>query len=286
MGDVIGGLDHAIILVESLDEAAKAWSRLGFTVTPLGHHSHHLGTANHRIMFASDYLELVGVLRETEHNRSSCEFLARRGEGIDRVALETTDVIAGLAVLRARGIEGVGPTTFERTLDFPERGTQTARFQGFWWPLDQAPGDVRLRACQHLTPELVWQPVLARHSNTANRIVQIELVSRDPRSEAEQLSRLLDRRLEPDDYGAWRVPSGSGRAAFVFLDRAALGRRHPKLQVDSAPDRGAASLVVGVADLQVAAATVRVPHILGEAAIDIGAEFANGVILTLAAQRP
>ena len=80
----LAGLDHVVILVRQLDKAAESWSRLGFTVSPRGTHSGHLGSANHTIMLGPDYIELLGILTETPHNAPSRAFLERRGEAMER----------------------------------------------------------------------------------------------------------------------------------------------------------------------------------------------------------
>ena len=62
------GIDHVVLMVKELDKAAENWKRLGFTVSPRGTHSAHMGSGNYTIMFDPDYMELLGVLTETEHN--------------------------------------------------------------------------------------------------------------------------------------------------------------------------------------------------------------------------
>jgi hypothetical protein len=39
----IVGLDHVVVAVRNLDAAEAAWKRIGFTVSPRGTHSAHLG---------------------------------------------------------------------------------------------------------------------------------------------------------------------------------------------------------------------------------------------------
>ena len=58
------GIDHAVVMVKDLDKAAENWKRLGFTVSPRGTHSAHMGSGNYTIMFDPDYMELLGVLAE------------------------------------------------------------------------------------------------------------------------------------------------------------------------------------------------------------------------------
>ena len=64
--DAIGGIDHLVIAVSDLDRAAQAYRRLGFTLSPRAVHSAHMGTANHTIMLARDYFEVLGVLAPTK----------------------------------------------------------------------------------------------------------------------------------------------------------------------------------------------------------------------------
>jgi len=61
-------------------------------------------------MLDPDYIELLGVLVETEHNIPTRKFLARRGEGIERVAFTAIDAAAGAGEIRARGYAALGPT--------------------------------------------------------------------------------------------------------------------------------------------------------------------------------
>ena len=37
------GIDHAVVMVKDLDKAAENYKRLGFTVSPRGTHSAHMG---------------------------------------------------------------------------------------------------------------------------------------------------------------------------------------------------------------------------------------------------
>src|SRR3982074_3870106 len=87
----IAGMDHAVVVVKDLDAAAENWKRLGFTVSPRGTHSAKMGTGNATIMLDPDYMELLGVLVETEHNTPTRAFLAQRGEGIERIAFTALD---------------------------------------------------------------------------------------------------------------------------------------------------------------------------------------------------
>ena len=63
-----------MVVVKDLDAAAENWKRLGFTISPRGTHSAHMGTGNYTIMLGEDYIELLGVLTATEHNAPAAAF--------------------------------------------------------------------------------------------------------------------------------------------------------------------------------------------------------------------
>jgi len=257
------GIDHAVVMVKELDKAAENWKRLGFTLSPRGTHSAHMGSGNYTIMFDPDYMELLGVLTETEHNAPARAFLAKHGDGIERIAFTAIDSAAGAEEIRARGFAPIGPTDFERPVTMPDGSLSAAKFRTFQWPTAEAPGGVRIFACQHKTRKTVWIPELMKHANGARRLRQVLIASPEPAKDAAHLSRMIDRepRTEPD--GAIAVPSGSDRADFIFLTRDQLAKRYPGISLAGLSERGGAGLVIA-ADL---AATEKV---LGSAGIRSG----------------
>lgn len=279
------GLDHVVILAHSLDAAAENWRGLGFTLAPLGVHTAVTGTANHTIMLGDDYLELIGVVAETERNLPSREFLKRRGEGIERVAFTTSSAADGVAEIKARGLAGTGPFDFGRPVDLPDGRKTQARFRTFLWPVDERPGALRIFACEHLTREAVWIPELTRHANTAVRIDRVEMVAHDPRSAAEHMGRLIDQAVESEQDGALRVHTGGSRGDFVFLDRATLARRHPGVAIDRLPPEAAVTLALRVVDIEAAARALGVKAVrVTPGVLNVAPAQANGVILELAAE--
>src|SRR5262249_60492574 len=111
-------------MVRDLDKAAENWKRLGFTVSPRGTHSAHMGSGNYTIMLDPDYIELLGVLTPTEHNAPTRALLEKR-EGIERVAFTTLNAAAGAEEIGAGGLPPIGPTDFERPVPMPD-GTRSA----------------------------------------------------------------------------------------------------------------------------------------------------------------
>jgi catechol 2,3-dioxygenase-like lactoylglutathione lyase family enzyme len=272
------GIDHAVVMVRDLDQAAESWKRLGFTVSPRGTHSAKMGSGNTTIMLDPDYMELLGVLAATEHNAPARAFLEKR-EGIERVAFTAVDSAAGAAEIRARGFEPLGPTDFERPVTMPDGSLSAAKFSIFQWSIAEAPGGVRIFACQHKTRDTVWIPELMKHANGAKRLVQILVVSPEPAKDAAQLARMIDRdaRAEPD--GAVAVPSGSARADFVFLGKGQLGRRYPEISLAGLPERGGAGLVLATSDLAAAAKAVGSRGVRSGGAVCVAPEAANGTLL-------
>lgn len=238
------GIDHAVVMVKDLDQAAANYKRLGFTVSPRGTHSAHMGSGNYTIMFDPDYMELLGVLTPTEHNAPARAYLEKNGEGIERVAFTAVDSAAGAEEIRARGYPPVGPTDFERPVTMPNGTISAAKFRTFQWPTAEAPGGVRIFACQHKTRETVWIPELMQHANGAKRLKQVLIASPEPAKDAAQLSRMIDRDARNETDGAVAVRSGGDRADFVFLTRDQLGKRYPGVSLTGLSERGGAGLVI------------------------------------------
>ncbi|MDE2378115.1 VOC family protein [Bradyrhizobium sp.] len=277
------GIDHAVVMVKDLDEAAENFRRLGFTVSPRGTHSAHMGSGNYTIMFDPDYMELLGIIAPTEHNAPARAFLEKRGEGIERIAFTAVDSAAGAEEIRARGFPPVGPVDFERPVTLPNGTVSAAKFRVFQWPVAEAPASVRIFACQHKTRETVWIPELMTHANAAKRLKQVLMASPEPAKDAAHLSRLIDREPKTEADGAVAVPSGGGRADFVFLTLEQLGKRYPGVSLAGIPERGGAALVLVSGDL---AATEKA---LGAAAVRSGPAIcappakANGTLLAFVA---
>ena len=273
------GIDHAVVMVRDLDAAAANWKRLGFTVSPRGTHSAKMGSGNYTIMLDPDYIELLGVLVETEHNAPARAFLAKRGEGIERIAFTAVDSAAGAEEIRSRGYEPLGPTDFERPVTLPDGSLSAAKFRIFQWPIAEAPGGLRIFACQHKTRETVWIPELMKHANGTRRLRQALIVSPEPAKDAAHLARMIDRDVmsEPDDTIA--VPSGSDRADFVFLTKEQLVGRYPGVSLAGLPERGGAGLVLATSDLGAAEKAVGSSGVRSGDAVCVAPQAANGTLL-------
>ena len=202
-------------------------------------------------------------------------------EGIERTAFATDNAAAGVAELKARGLEGAGPLLFGRPVDLPNKGRSEAKFNIFTWPLNQAPAGLRIFACQHLTRDKVWIPELQKHTNGAQRLVRVEIVARAPKDAAAQLSRMIDQPVELVGDG-FRVASGGRSAVFEFYDTAALAQRYPDTVRNGAVKDGAVAIVIASDDL------VNVRMLPGAVAhggaVSLPAASATGVIISFVKQ--
>jgi hypothetical protein len=234
MNGPIGGIDHCIILVRDLAAARLAWEAMGFRTSPIGRHPDHMGTANHTIMLADTYLELLGVLKETEANAHWRAGLARR-EGLVAVAMRAHDPEAARRWGRAVQVAGGGAVE--------------ARFDTFHLK-DEATAGLRLFFCRHLAPHATWAPGLSDHANTAVAIEAFHAVVDSPDRAAQEAARLLG--LTADGN---QVATGSG--AFAFRTRADLAAWLAGAVPEAAlPERGLAVLSLRVRSLELARAAI------------------------------
>ena len=275
------GIDHVVVAVRDLDQATNLWRALGFTLSPRGTHSAHLGTGNHTIMLGEDYIELLGVLKATDYNAPVRTFLDQR-EGLERSAFTAVDSARLVTELQQRGIAATGPVDFGRPVTLADGRVIDAKFRTAYWPHDLRIGGMRLFACQHYTREAVWRPELQTHANGADRIAEIEIVTVDARKTAAHLTELIDKPATREPDGAHRLPSGGGRADFLIMTRAMLAARHPGAALDGLPTEGAIGLSLHVRDRAVLKGFAKVPGaVLNDGALTIPPASANGMLLTL-----
>jgi hypothetical protein len=108
-GPIASGIDHVILEVQDLDRAAACFQdQVGLAVGGGGTHPH-AGTANRIAVFGDAYLELISVAPGATP-RGFIGALLSGGEGWIGFALQTQDIEAAAAALRARGIPCEGPT--------------------------------------------------------------------------------------------------------------------------------------------------------------------------------
>jgi catechol 2,3-dioxygenase-like lactoylglutathione lyase family enzyme len=175
MAGPASGIDHVIIAVRDLERVEMNWTRLGFTLTPRGRHLQR-GTANYCIMFARDYIELLGIVDRTQDLGGVDVFLAGR-EGIRGIAFagEAAEVTA--AALTRRGLHPGAVRDLARQVEL-SRQTIVPRFRLVALPGEETPG-LDAFFCQHVTPALMRQPGWLAHPNGAVGLHGVAVIVED-----------------------------------------------------------------------------------------------------------
>lgn len=269
------GIDHVVILVRDLDDAEATFTRLGFSLTPRGHHS--IGTQNHCLMFEHDYLELLSVKQPHPVTQYFSQFLAA-SDGAAAIALSSDDAQSAYTSLCSDGVAADAPVDFSRPVELPG-GSRDARFRVVQLPVDATPG-CRTFLCQHFTPDVVWRPEYLKHAIGVTGIAGVSVLAGDPRGAAEAYARVLQSAAREDGDGV-SVPVGD--ALLSFDRRATLQPRFAPTSLTPRPAPALAALRLRVRDRGRADETLRrggfAPRRLADGALAIGADQAHGVSL-------
>ncbi len=249
MRNGIAGIDHVVIGVRDLDRARLGWTRLGFTLTPRGRHLGQ-GTANYCIMFARDYLELLGFVEPDDYAHRLEAFLAAR-EGAMSLAFALEgppeQVAAALAALALHPGE---PRALGRQLELPQ-GTVVPRFTLLSLPPEETPA-LDCFLCGHLTPDLVRRPEWLTHANGAAALRSVFIIVDDTVALLPAYDRLFGLHEVTTTDAVAAIRTGTHRLLFVTPDD--FMTMHPG--VEFAPDfplPGIAALELAVTRREAAA---------------------------------
>ncbi len=228
MFNSIIGLDHASIAVRDLDAAAESFRRLGFALTPKGHHAE-WGTANHCAMFAQDYLQLLAAEGAGEQADRVRAFTRDR-EGILSLSLGTEDGAAAAEALRRAGLDVPQPRSLSRTLD-DGRGTKLM-FSEVPLPPEATPG-ASSRLVQHITAERERHPEWLVHPNGAISIASVTVIVDEPSELAATWDVVFGPHAATPTDNTVTVHTGRG---LIFLTRPDdLTQLHPEAELDDTP---------------------------------------------------
>ena len=197
-------LDHAVIDVrDRMDDAARDFTALGFTLTPRGFHT--LGSMNHLMMFGSEYLELLGF----GNGGATRPELAPFPIGLNGLVFKTESADAVHAHAAGAGLPILPVQSFSRPVDIDGERSH-ARFRTT--RLD--PGTIamgRVYFCEHLTPELVWRPEWQSHANGAQAIARVIVTTAAPRQTASLFAALFGPDSVAESDGACFIGAGAAR---------------------------------------------------------------------------
>jgi hypothetical protein len=192
-------LDHTVINVHfELDRAQAIFESLGFSLTPRGRHS--LGSINHLIVLADDYVEIVGLPTDTDVLRQE---VLDSPVGIDGLVFQTNnaDQTYQAFTKAKRAIQPV--QAFSRPVEL-DGATYAARFRTTRFEAGTFPAG-RVYFCQHLTPELIWRKEWQSHANKVVRTAAFLIVSHDPSAEAKKYLAASGGSLKRGAHGEWRI---------------------------------------------------------------------------------
>jgi catechol 2,3-dioxygenase-like lactoylglutathione lyase family enzyme len=278
MDNVIAGIDHVIVGVRDLEQARLAWSRLGFTLSPRGRHIGQ-ATANHCIMFPSDYVELLGIVDENDFVQRLDAFLARR-EGLMAAAFApaASPEEVHQALIR-RQLHPSEARPLARRLELPE-GTVVPRFSLITLPVEETPG-LDSFICAHLTPELMRRPEWLQHPNGALGLKGISVVVENTAALLEPYDRLFGLSQVTTTDAVVSIHVGPHRIIFSTPDD--FRTMHPTLDVAADfPLPGIVALELAIGSREHTAAYLSRRHIsfseMAGHSLVVPAE-ANGAIL-------
>ncbi|SFC56628.1 Glyoxalase-like domain-containing protein [Bosea sp. CRIB-10] len=165
-------IDHVVVLVDDLAAAGAAFAQAGFQVTPETRHSAAMGTANRCVMLDGSYIELMGIVAETEANLTWRRLLAE-GPGLRGIAFASEDINAAAGGLARSGIAAGPVRHFSRATEAAELRFSVVRIEP-----DETPG-LQCLVCQHHSRDVLWQPALMRHPNGATGLTGITVPQAD-----------------------------------------------------------------------------------------------------------
>ena len=271
----IKGIDHVVITVRDLDSSQDTFMRMGFTLTPRGHHT--LGSQNHCVMFGQDYFELLMVPQRLPGREYYYDF-ARIGDGLAAVALKTDNARGAYGELAAAALAPSEPVDFSRPVPLPE-GMKSAAFRITQLGLEQTPGG-QVFLCQHFTRDVVWRPEYQAHANTATGLAALAILSHDVPATAEAYERLFD-------IKAMTIPEGllvdTGDTPIAVVDEGALAKKLPGVWISGRHQPCMAALFIRVTNRDTAEKTLRAgglhPMRMPDGSVALGAAEAHGVAI-------
>lgn len=194
-------IDHAMICVPDLAKGIEAYTRLGFTVYPGGSHT---GRPTHNAIafHDEDYLEILSIrdrsaVQPGSPDASLAAYLDEGG-GFRIVALQSDDLVADVAAMRARGVD---------VDEIRDGGRRTLEGQELRWraaflgPRDALP----IFFIQHLTPLAERKAHALRlpsHPNGVTRVERVYVAVSDVAASARTYARVLGRPVPAIQRGA------------------------------------------------------------------------------------
>lgn len=282
------GLEHPLLVTDSLDTLAERYRRLGFTLTQRGLHP--WGTANHLVLFPSHFVELLGIADEDlldepgETGFRFGRFIARaldRSEGIAMLALRSDDITADTGAIAARGLEPDAQVNFRRPVTLPD-GTEDEAAFSLAMLIDEDRPRLSYFLCQHHRPEFVWRPEWMDHPNGALAITRITYAVGEPFAVWSRFRQIWGEHALTDVAGGFSVATPGGE--LLVLDRMTVESRYFQTPLPQGwrEEASAVAITIRVQSLHalhVYMLTANVPFLLKDDEMHIAPREAGNVIL-------
>jgi hypothetical protein len=214
-------LDHVAHFVPDLGAAGALLERLGFTPSPVSHHQANgapAGTSNRCLMLEQGYIEILAPTLDTPNAARVRNHMARY-PGIHLVCFGSADAESEHRRLAAHEF---APEPLVRLQRQVEDG-RAVRFNVVYVPPAKMP-EGRVQYCEHVTPEVIWEPRFVAHRNGAVGLGDAYVVAGDPADAAARWGRFAgllpsrDGDLVRLDTARGRVFLGTQQALSQFLD--------------------------------------------------------------------
>lgn len=166
-------IDHLVLPVNDLSEAASVFAAAGFVVTPEAPHP--FGTSNRLVVFSDSYIELVsvtdpGLLPEAGFGRQVAKHLETGAAGFSHVALSAESVPDTVRILAEHGLEAGEPLWFNRPAPRSDGSSLIASFD-----IIPIVGVDRAFFTVHHTPSNVWFRPHMEHGNGVTSIAAVTM---------------------------------------------------------------------------------------------------------------
>jgi hypothetical protein len=221
---MITGIDHIVIMVGDLEQAAEQWGNVGFNVIRGGKHPR--GTHNALIAFQdSSYLELIAFW-EPDYDAHRWHRFQNSGIGLIDHALASSNLAREVQDVNERGVPYSGPHPGARSRpDGVELEWRTAHAEGI--------DDHRLPfLIDDITARELRVPtgVMAKHENGVQGVDRLQLVVSDLASDAADYRKVVD--AEDDDIECLSIGQPS-QCASVAVGRHIVELHEPAGEGDA-----------------------------------------------------
>ena len=199
-------LDHVALVVADLDRASQTYTRMGFKLSPRSSHKGKLapegpvepwGTGNHCAMFATGYLEILGITDKKRHSEH-VQVLLDEYEGLHLIALGCANAGGEAKNIRQRLGKGEDPYAVSRDVPMTDGSSKQATFNILQLPDETFP-EAELFLIEHMIKDVIWQPDMLSQPNGVVGLAEVIVCSDRLQDTAGRLSAALG--IAPQDDG-------------------------------------------------------------------------------------